>query len=52
MSERYTYLKFSKKLRYRILRGYYKPGEMLPSIRLWQNKKIIIRLQFNGLLKF
>lgn len=34
MSERYTYLTFSKKLRYRILRGYYKPGEMLPSIRI------------------
>ena len=34
MSERYTYLIFSKKLRYRILRGYYKPGEMLPSIRI------------------
>lgn len=34
MSERYTYLSFSKKLRYRILRGYYKPGEMLPSIRI------------------
>lgn len=33
MSERYTYLTVSKKLRYRILRGYYKPGEMLPSIR-------------------
>ena len=34
MSERYTYLTCSKKLRYRILRGYYKPGEMLPSIRI------------------
>ena len=34
MSERYTYLSFSKKLRYRNSCGYYKPGEILPSIRI------------------
>lgn len=55
MSERYTYLKFSKKLRYRILRGYYKPGEMLPSIctlaKQENNNPATIRRSFEALLQ-
>ena len=33
MSGRYPYQKLAKKLKYRILRGYYKPGTLLPVIR-------------------
>lgn len=55
MSERYTYLNFSKKLRYRILRGYYKPGEMLPSIRTLAKQEnynpATVRRSFDALLQ-
>ena len=33
MSGKYPYQKLAKKLKYRILRGYYKPGTLLPVIR-------------------
>ena len=33
MSEQYPYLMMAEKLRYNILRGYYRPGTFLPSIR-------------------
>ena len=33
MSGRYPYQKLARKLKYRILRGYYKPGTLLPAIR-------------------
>lgn len=33
MSGKYPYQKFAKKLKHRILRGYYKPGAFLPAIR-------------------
>ena len=33
MSGRYPYQKLARKLKFRILRGYYKPGAFLPAIR-------------------
>lgn len=33
MSGKYPYQKLAKKLKYRILRSYYKPGAFLPAIR-------------------
>ncbi len=55
MNERYTNLTFSKKLRFRILRGYYKPGEMLPSIRTLAKQEnyypAIVRRSLEALLQ-
>ena len=42
MSERYTYLTVSKKLRYRILRRYDNQEKCCPPFVLWQSKKIVI----------